>query len=150
MARHLIAIALSVALSGCASRAYVVPTDGPVATIKYRLLDPVPDAGAFTLLDGKCAERKHIGRLQDKPTPVDSKAALTATIPANRPFYTEVFLDVSNATSCGVSWEFVPEATASYEADVTYANEKCDVKLYKVEPYKPQRTELPSPPAKCK
>jgi hypothetical protein len=158
---RLLCIALAFAVTGCASRAYVTPVEGPRATIKYRLVSPVPQASVFALADGKCARRRWIGGLKGEPLtyekllnkPFDpAKAELSATIAANRPFHTEVFMDISNVTYCGISWTFQPDDAASYEADVTYAGEKCDVKLYRIEPDSgatPRRTELQSPPASC-
>ena len=147
-------ITSALSVGGCASRAYVAPVDGPHASIKYRLVSPVPEASAFALVDGQCAQRKWMGGLKSDPSPSDKlQRELSATIPAGSPFRTEVSLDVSNATYCGVSWEFHPENNASYEADVSYADKKCDVKLYRLEAVAggtPRRMELPSPPFSCK
>jgi hypothetical protein len=154
-------LALPVVMTGCASRAYIAPVEGPRASIKYRLVSPVPEASVFTLVEGKCAERKWIGGMKGAPLPFEklldkpvdaSKAELSATIAADRPFFTQVFLDVSNATYCGVGWEFRPEESASYEADVSYAGEKCDVEFFKVEQSDggtPQRVKMPSPQVPC-
>lgn len=149
------AIAVALSVSGCASRAYVAPVEGPRATIKYRLVSPVvSEASAFTLVDGQCVQRKWIGGLKSNPSPNDKlQTELSATIAAGTLFRTEVSLDVSNASYCGVSWEFQPENNASYEADLSYANEKCDVKLYRVDAAAggtARRTEMPSPPYSCK
>lgn len=150
---RLIWIALAMSAGGCASRAYVTPVEGPRATLKYRLTSPVPEVRVYTLLDGQCAQRKWMGGLKSDASPGDKlQGELSVTIPASRPFYTEVMLDVSNATYCGVLWEFRPEEGGSYEAELSYANEKCDVKLFKTEAAggaAPRRTELPSPPAVC-
>lgn len=146
---RLICVSLALAIAGCASRAYVVPVDGPLATIKYRLVSPGLEASVFTHVDGKCAERKWMGGMKGTPRPNDKLQTETSTtIAANRPFLTSVFLDVSNATYCGVNWEFVPSEGASYQADVSYADEKCDVKLYKIDGG--SRTLMESPPATCK
>jgi hypothetical protein len=146
---RLVFLSLALATAGCASRAYVVPVDGPRATIKYRLVSPGPEASVFTHVDSKCAERKWMGGMKGTPRPSDKlQTEFATTIAANRPFHTSVFLDVSNATYCGVNWEFVPNEGASYEADVSYADEKCDVKLYQIAGS--SRTLLESPPATCK
>lgn len=158
MPLRLLLISLAFVITGCASRAYVVPVDGPRASIKYRLVSPVPEASVFALADGKCADRKWVGGMKGAPLPYEkmmgkavdpSKAELSATIVANRPFHTHVFLDVSNSTYCGVGWEFVPSEAASYEADVSYADEKCEVKLHRIEPNGGGRTLMESPPVTC-
>jgi len=146
---RLVCVSLALAVSGCASRAYIVPVDGPRATIKYRLVSPGPEASVFTHLDSTCAQRKWMGGMKGSPRPNDKlQSEFSTTIVANRPFHTSVFLDVSNATYCGVNWEFVPSDGGTYEADVSYANEKCDVKLYRLEAG--SRTLMESPPATCK
>jgi hypothetical protein len=146
---RLILILLALATAGCASRAYVVPVDGPRASIKYRLVSPGPEASVFTHIDSKCAERKWMGGMKGTPRPNGKlQKEFSTTIPASRPFHTSVFLDVTNATYCGVNWEFVPSEGASYEADVSYADEKCDVQLYKVDAG--SRALMESPPAVCK
>ena len=146
---RLVCLSLTLATAGCASRAYVVPVDGPRASIKYRLVSPGPEASIFTLVDSKCAERKWMGGMKGSPRPNDKlQTEFSTTIAANRPFHTSVFLDVSNVAYCGVNWEFVPNDGVSYEADVSYANEKCDVKLYKLEAG--SRALMESPPATCK
>jgi len=146
---RLICLSLVLATAGCASRAYDVPVDGPRASIKYRLMTADVEASVFTHLDSKCEERKWMGGMKGSPRPKDKlQKEFFTTIAANRTFHTSVFVDVSNASYCGVNWEFVPNEGATYEADVSYANEKCDVKLYKVDGA--SRSLMESPPATCK
>ena len=146
---RLICVSLALVIAGCASRAYVVPVDGPRATIKYRLVSPGPEASVFTHIDSKCAERKWMGGMKGTPRPNDKlQTEFSTTIAASRPFHTTVFLDVSNTSYCGVNWEFVPTDGASYEADVSYADEKCDVKFYQIDGG--SRVLMESPPATCK
>lgn len=146
---RLVVLSLALATAGCASRAYVVPADGPRASIKYRLMSPGPEASVFAHIDGKCADRKWMGGMKGSPSPSDKlQKEFATTIAANRPFHTSVILDVSNAAYCGAEWEFVPAAGASYEADMTYADGKCDVKLYEVAAG--ARTLMESPPAACR
>lgn len=146
MTRLLLPLALAGLLGACATAqpplAYQPPTSGPIASLRYRLADPV--AFGYVTVVENCTERKRAGVLRSAGRMLESDrldpalAEMRIDIAAGVPHAASIFLDRAGNgnVTCPTALSFRPVGGAHYEAEIRFNQQRrqCSVDLYRVLP----------------